>query len=175
MTHIELFNRIDEHFLREESLARIRAFISTQRQVEGWFKGELLFLFQSLQEENHIEMWQPEWPTNDNRRIDFYLLLEDGPLYIELKSFYHGNQVNAFITLGTCFYFLPNDIIKLANINDGNKFSLVFVTPNPNPENWGNALNAFQHLFPYINEEYIQNNFPDTLYISKIRVNANNI
>jgi len=42
MIHMELFNKIDDHFVSDHSLARVCAFRHAARQVEGRFKGELL-------------------------------------------------------------------------------------------------------------------------------------
>ena len=149
MTYIDLFKVIDDHFLTEEALARVQSFLSSQHQVEGWFKGELLFLLKSLRDNNRLEDWHSEYspPEIGKKRIDFYVNLSDGPLYIELKSFYYGRQANATIDLATCFTALPKDVDKLADLRDGNKFSLVFVTPKPNPQLWQRALQKFQRKY----------------------------
>ncbi len=173
MTHIDLLKKIDEYFLREGALSRISAFVESQHQVENWFKGELILLFKTLKEEGQINFWQSEYRTNEigNGRIVFFVLLEDGKLFIELKSFYHGTQANINIDLQTCFTSLPNDIYKLSNISEGNKFSLIFVTPNPGYECWQRAFQKFKNIFPNFDEEITQNNYPATVYIAKLRVN----
>lgn len=172
MTHAELFMAIDNLFTTEESLARVRAFCSSQCQIEGWFKGELILLFSNLRRENQIEDWQPEHRSEHigNGRIDFFLNLEDGPLYLELKTFYHGQQRGANIDLGTCFYFLSADIDKLADIPNGNRYSIVFVTPRPDEQHWSYAFSKFQRKHPYVTEESTLADYPQEVFVAKLRV-----
>lgn len=177
MKYIDLFRQIDEYFLRAEALARVRAFLHSERQVEGWFKGELLLFLQSLEKQKKIDQWKPEYRTQEigNRRIDFYIRLDDGPLHIELKSFYHGNQAGSTIDLDTCFSALPSDIDKLADLQEGNKFSLVFVTPKPNSDKWKGALQKFQRKFPSVAEVTTRDEFPDELFIAKLQIEISEI
>ena len=172
MIHAELFNKIDDYFVSDHSLARVRAFRYAERQVEGWFKGELLWLFKSLQEAKLIDSWRSEYhasQTND-RRVDFFIELADGPLYLELKAFYHGTQAGQKVDLGTCFTALPPDIDKLANLPSGNKFFLVFVTPNPEREKWQAALERFCLKYRNVSEIPAWHEFPEEIYIAKLKV-----
>ena len=172
MTHIELFRRIDDHFLREQSLVRVRSFLNSQRQVEGWFKGELILFLSTLHQQNELTGWRSEYRTPEigERRIDFQVLLDDGPLYFEIKSFYHGRQGAVMVDLATCLTFLPNDIGKLSLLENGNKFCLVFLTPRPDPERWQNALQRFRRNFPCLAEVRTRDEFPEEMYIAKLEV-----
>jgi len=111
MVYKELFNKIDDHFVSDCALARVCAFRHAERQVEGWFKGELLWLLKSWKNAGLIDNWKSEYrafQTNDKRhyrRADFFIELADGPLYLELKVFYHGTQAGQKVDLGTCFTF----------------------------------------------------------------------
>jgi hypothetical protein len=178
MIHTELFNKIDDHFVSDHSLARVRAFLDAERQVEGWFKGELLWLLKSWKDDRLIDNWKSEYrafQTNDKRhyrRMDFFIELADGPLYLELKTFYHGTQAGQNVDLGTCFTFLPPDIDKLANLPSGNKFLLVFVTPNPESKNkkWQTTLDGFRKNYPNVSEIPARHKFPEEIYIAKLKV-----
>lgn len=169
MKYIDLFKKIDDHFLSDDALARVCVFVNEERQVEGWFKGELLLLFNRLRNEGLIGEWQSEYKPNDSSqsRVDFFIHLDDGPLYLELKAFYHGKQGDTKIDLGTCFSFLPNDVCKLADIPEGNKFIMIFVTPNK--EDWETALNKFTKKFPFVSEIPTRGNYPHEIFIAKLK------
>ncbi len=172
MTYNELFKRIDEYFLREQALTRVRAFLEGERQVEGWFKGELLLLLKTLRKENCFAIWQSEFRTPEigNKRIDFFVDLADGQLYLELKAFYQGKQRDTTINLTTCFTALPSDIDKLADLRQGNKFLLIFVTPKPNLEDWKAAMKKFRKKYYFVSEARTRDEYPNELLIAKLHI-----
>jgi len=86
----QLFSEIDRHFLAK--LDYIQRFTSSERQIEGWFKGELIYLFTSLQGKGELEGWEPEVlvPRLGKKKVDFRVELDNGFAWLELKSLYHG-------------------------------------------------------------------------------------
>ena len=78
-----------------------RLFIEAERQVEGWFKGELIYLFTSLKAN-----WEPEVsiPSLGKKKIDFRLKLDDSPFYAEIRALYHSRQRGQVVDPGIYFY-----------------------------------------------------------------------
>jgi len=90
----EVLERIDEYFLSPERLTRVELFSRYARNVEGWFKGELLYLFHNLEEDGFIGEWGSEVrvAVDQKQRFDFKVEVVNGPLIIELKTLFHGMQ-----------------------------------------------------------------------------------
>lgn len=124
----ELFDAVDEHFLAR--LEYVDAFTRAERVVEGWFRGELIRLFDSIGLK-----WEPEISPADfgRKKIDFLLKLETENLYIETKALYHGNQRGQKLPLNIYFYQdragISPDVKKLSIIDTGRKLCLLFVYP----------------------------------------------
>lgn len=70
---------------------RLQSFCRHGVQLEGWFKGELLTLFDRLQAERIIGDLDREVRLG-NGRIDLHLTLEDGAHWVELKQWLVGIQ-----------------------------------------------------------------------------------
>jgi len=74
--------------------SRISAFIKYNRQVEGWFKGELLKIAADLERRNLIESFHPDLALNPKKgksNFDLAYQLPRGPrVWIELKHWYLG-------------------------------------------------------------------------------------
>lgn len=82
-----LFDGIDNYFLKADRLRKIEAFTHSQRQVEGWFKGELIWFLTG-----GANVWEAEvpFPHDRRKRCDFMVDVEGTPVYLELKALYHG-------------------------------------------------------------------------------------
>lgn len=171
MNRQQLFSLIDQHFLAKAEYCRL--FADVQRQVEGWFKGELIYLFNSLKLN-----WEPEasMPGFGKKKIDFKLVLDDGLVYLELKALYHGRQRGQTVDLGIYFYKdevgIWGDMRKLASLPEGRGFCVLFIYPKPDNERWHLALATYtQRITPIaLQEESEISEFPPELYIAKLEV-----
>lgn len=179
----QLFDEIDRHFLASSRLRYPIIFTQSQRQVEGWFKGELLYLFSSLQDQSQLLSWESEafLPNNGRKKSDFKLVINNVPIFLELKTLYTGKQGNSQIDLGIYFYKdtvgIWPDIQKLAAIEVGQGFCILFVYPSPNPVRWRKTLEAYNtRISPTLIKE-ISNieKYPSPLYIAKLEILSNRV
>jgi hypothetical protein len=121
-------------------------FSKVDSRIEGWFKGELLFLLENLIKTRKIKSYNRELNLlnfNDKRKnIDFEILLNSGKsILLELKSLTISK--NAGTPRNLNFYFkedplgILNDFIKLDLIKyNGDKYVIGFIYPKPKLENW---------------------------------------
>ena len=91
----QLFMEIDRHFLGK--LEYPKRFTAATSQVDGWFKGELIYLFTSLQQRKGLEEWEvdvlvPGQDKGKAKRVDFRVKLDNGFAWLELKSLYWGKH-----------------------------------------------------------------------------------
>lgn len=180
-TTSQLFDEIDRHFLASSKLQYSEIFTQSQRQVEGWFKGELLYLFSSLQDQGQLLSWESEalLPNCGRKKSDFKVVINNVPIYLELKTLYIGRQGRSKIDLSIFFYKdtigIWPDIQKLATIEAGQGFCILFVYPSPPPLRWRQILEAYTtRISPTFMKE-ISNieDYPLSLYISKLEIFAN--
>ncbi|MDR7531083.1 MAG: hypothetical protein QN213_09975 [Armatimonadota bacterium] len=69
---------------------RLRCFYELQMQVEGWFKGELLFVLRTV----HIAPFDRE-ARLERGRVDLTVTLDGATHYVELKHWHIGRQGDA--------------------------------------------------------------------------------
>jgi len=74
----KLFHEIDEYFLEKKGF--IEVFSGSQIQVEGWFKGELIYLFTSLKNKGELQDWDREVKL-DKKQIDFKVTIDNKPFF----------------------------------------------------------------------------------------------
>ena len=180
-TTSQLFDEIDRHFLASSKLQYPIIFTQSQRQVEGWFKGELLYLFSSLKDQNQLLRWESEalLPNNGRKKCDFKVTFNNVPLFLELKTLYTGKQGSSQIDLGIYFYKdtvgIWPDIQKLAAIEAGQGFCILFVYPSPNPVRWRQILEAYTtRISPTLIREVSNiEKYPSSLYIAKLEILSN--
>lgn len=173
-----LFKKIDEHFLTEQSLHRIRGFIKNQCQCEGWFKGELIHLLsnEKINFKTEAKLKNINLNNKCRKKIDFEIELNsNNNLLLELKSFYHGLQKGTPISLATCFSLgVGNDIKKLIEVDGAmNKFIIIFITPKPKKHIWENTFNEFCNKVQDV-DLILENNYcsyPEEIFIAKVGVN----
>lgn len=169
---------IDRHFLDEQRLKYPDIFTNAERQVEGWFKGELLYLFTELKKDGILESWEPEavFPNLGKKKSDFKVTIDGEPIYLELKTLYHGMQKNQPIDLGIYFYKdsvgIWNDIQKLSSLEDGRGFCILFVYPKPNRERWNKTLQKYEErILPNRIKKLSKiDEYPSDLFIAKIEI-----
>jgi len=177
-----LFRQIDDYFLTPERLQRVELFSFYARNVEGWFKGELLYLFNSLEKSGRVGPWGSEVrvTADGKQRADFRATLADGPIYLELKTLFHGVQAGQAVDLGIYFprtadgVGITGDVIKLLRATEGNKVLLLFVHPRPSHEKWSAMMESyFRRMAPIaLVEESDVNRYPESLYICKLGVSG---
>lgn len=174
----QLFGEIDRHFLVGPKLDYASIFTKSERQVEGWFKGELLYLFTMLQQQGQLSGWDCEVtaPGLGKKRIDFKVVVNNAPFYFELKALYHGWQRGSPIDLGIYFYKddvgIWRDVQKLASLNDSQGFCLLFIYPSPNLALWQRILSTYaQKVSPIVIKEFSNpEHYPPPLHIAKLEV-----
>jgi len=174
----QLFDAIDNYFLASPKPDYFPIFAKSQRQVEGWFKGELLYLFSTLERQGLLSDWESEAPVavGSRKKHDFRLTIGHLSIYLELKTLYHGQQRSSRIDLGIYFYKdtigIWPDVEKLASLQTGQGFCLLFVYPAPERKNWEAALEGFAKRISPIQIEDISDPdaYPASLYIAKLKV-----
>lgn len=172
----QLFDFIDEHFLAKLEYPRL--FADRERQVEGWFKGELIYLFSSLKARGLLTSWEPEAlvPGLGKKKTDFRLILDDGLAYLEIKALYHGQQRGQMVDLGIYFYKddvgIWGDVQKLASLEESLGLCILFIYPRPNTDKWRKVLEAYtQRIAPITLREVSKvSQFPRELYIAKLEI-----
>jgi 3-isopropylmalate/(R)-2-methylmalate dehydratase small subunit len=128
-------------------------------QVEGWLKGELALFFDNEKIEGKLDEFDAEVGCGLGRKkVDFKLVFKWFPVWIELKHWQIGYQgeerwkaSNYFGSKGIGIY---NDVEKLSNIIDGEKYLLILATKNPESEeagDWVKGLTKFSQKFPQFN------------------------
>jgi hypothetical protein len=70
---------------------RLQCFCRAEVQVEGWFKGEMLFLLEETAARSEIEAFDRE-VERQHRRMDLYLTIAGAPNWVELKRWLIGLQ-----------------------------------------------------------------------------------
>ena len=174
----QLFDEIDRHFLSFPRLDYALVFTKSEKQVEGWFKGELLYLFTALQQQSRLSHWDCEvmLPNLGRKKIDFSVTLNGMPLYLEVKTLYHGLQRGTPIDLGMYFYKdevgIWPDIQKLAVVTGGIRFCLLFIYPMPAQQRWQQLLTNYSQKIAPTHLREVSNiaQYPPVLYIAKLEV-----
>ena len=158
----QLFREIDRHFLSK--LEYPKHFTAAMSQVEGWLKGELIYLFTSLQSKG-LEEWEPEVlvPGQDKdqaKRVDFKVKLDNGFAWLELKSLYGDPQE------------VRGDVLKLASIKEGIGYCIIFIYPGPERDQWQEILTKFKEKVGdcTFTEKSSISQFPKTLCIAKLEI-----
>jgi len=174
----DLFEAIDEYFLSPDRLVKIEAFTHAQRQVEGWFKGELIYLFADLLGAERLSAWEPEavLTPGDKKKCDFILNVLDSRVFLEVKALYHGKQRAAKFGLDIYMYKdtvgIWGDVLKLSSLSSGFGYNLLFIYPRPEPDVWARLIEKYKRrIAPIALEEVSRiSDYPRELYICKLRV-----
>lgn len=170
-----LFEAIDRHFLQAEQLERVRVFSRTARQIEGWFKGELMYLLSKLHRDGAIARWQVDAraANDDRQRFDFRIEIGDELLYLELAALHFTPQRNVAASLGSTELGVLNQyVVKLSRLDSGRGYCLLFVYPRPDVDHWSEAIGDFRRRAApvIVREESALDRFPPDLYICKLAV-----
>ena len=139
----EILKSVIGHFEMDDAKDRIRVIAENDRNTEGWFKAELMFL---LQQEPGLEDWYPEVGHDTDahsKKCDFVLrFYEEGHpklLGIEVKTAFVGKQIKrtldgistefeaSWVGLTSYKQGIADDGKKLASMDVDYKMCLVFV------------------------------------------------
>ena len=172
-----LITAVDAHFLAPEALARVRLFSRLGRDVEGWFKGELAYVFESLRREGAIGEWRANVPLREDgrQRCDFRIVLSGEPLWLEVKALPQRSSSGGRVDPG---FFLQKggpgdvteDLVKLMRVPDGESLVLLFAYPRPDPAGWSEIMSAYARRITPISfrEESRLDDYPEELYVCKL-------
>ncbi len=188
----QLFDEIDRHFLDVSKLRHYEIFADKVRNIEGWFKGELFYLFASLEKDQAFRDWKYEIALKDilNRPekgiIDFKVTINGEPIYLEMKTVLSSGQQGKSAIDASLFFdpnpssgYIGSDAHKLAKIGQG--YCLLFVYPFPQKlERWQRIVENFVRRMAQVNIDVAEisipnKRYPSSLYISKLKVAARNL
>lgn len=177
LTNDELLAEIDRHFLAAERLERVAAFQRAGRGLQGWFKGEMAYLVQSLAAEGKLRGWTGDaWLTEDRKKwADLKVDTADGPLWLEVRALHHRKHTGfgADMLSGmTDAIGVTDDVVRLLRAPDGQPMILLFVYPRPEPEGWASLMESYgQRIYPIsVKEQGSVGDDPEELYVCKLAV-----
>jgi len=160
------FSDRQEHF---------RVFAQADSRVEGWFKAELLVLFNRLVANRLLEKFEreanvPSPKDGKRKQVDFRLHIQGQEHLCELKALCISQAAGTPRNLH--FYFcddhvgLIRDFKRLDEIVSHHKWVVAFVYPAPDSREWYNAVaslpSALRHWRPVTNPS----DFPSWMYIA---------
>jgi len=151
-------------------------------QLEGWFKGELLFFFSNLKNSKDIYDFNREVkPPVANNKIDFKLKLQIDnrieTVWLEIKHWLIGYQKG--YKYNAQFYFgdptsvgIKPDIEKLTIIKSDNKYMLISMTANPGRNDWQNGVQKFNNKFSNLKIESLTDpaEFEDFYFLGLLKI-----
>lgn len=160
----------------------LTCFCSHGVQLEGWFKGELLFFFSNLKSSKDILDIDREVKSPvANNKIDFKLELQtdnqSDTVWIELKHWLIGYQKG--YKYNSQFYFgdptsvgIKSDAEKLTNIKSNNKYMLIVTTANPGINDWYNGVQKFNNKFSNLKIESLTDpsEFNDFYFLGLLKI-----
>ncbi len=122
-----------------------RVFAAADSRLEGWFKAELLVLFDKLKREGVIEAYDRELnvhsPSGDKRnQVDFAIRIGGERHLCELKALCISQAAGTPRNLA--FYFrddsvgIIKDLRKLDTLRQQNTWLLAFIYPEPDLADW---------------------------------------
>lgn len=153
-----LWSAVAERFADPSLLLRVQAMARAEVQTEGWWKAELIYLFECLQKSGQIAAWDRECSAGTGRtKVDFEIHEPDMRFVIEVKTAFCGMQKGvawklAGYVMGPNSGFIMTDILKLAAIKRANRrhqcFELVFAYPGPQTLEWQALVRAISVKAP---------------------------
>jgi hypothetical protein len=140
-----VWDAVAAHFFTPASISRIVAISEAEVQVEGWFKGELIWLFGQLTGKRVIENWRCECRADEQnrKRLDFKIEVDGADAAIEVKT---AIRLQKGISYDLRWYakqtegFFPPDIRKLAAHAAAYRYLLVFAYPACPASEWDGAV-----------------------------------
>ena len=84
---------IKNHFFTQDCLERVVAFADAGIQHEGWFNGEIVYLFDCMKKGGSIKSWSRECPSTIAGKCDFKLELVNATTVVfEMKALQQRDQ-----------------------------------------------------------------------------------
>jgi ribosomal protein S8 len=163
---IDILPYIDFWFLNKK--CAIEYFSKYDSRVEGWFKGELIQLFEHLVLLRKIDGFRVE-ESMCKKNIDFCVDVDNIQNFIELKA---CSISTSSTKRNLKFYFRNNDkglikdFKKLDSMTIDNKWVLAFVYPKPNTQEWESVKTLTKIDHPHWQCISRLNNYPEYLFIS---------
>jgi hypothetical protein len=168
-------------YLHERSEQQLQCFHRYESQVEGWFKGELLFFLDREKREGRLPKFirEKQFYYNDNQYIlvDIVLYFDERDnnrvCWVELKHWigYQNNQ-----QWRPSWYFTNNAKPAVENLlkicEAGDKYMLVLFTPKPDSNEWNSGVEEFNTKFPPLAVRSLTNpdDYPEYFFLGLLYV-----
>ena len=166
----------------ERGSSRINAFVKYSRQMEGWFKGEILAIASDMERKGQVQRFAPDRrfdPAASKRNIDLYFEIESSTqIWIELKHWYIGTY-NTGHTVNALHYFkdttsatIPNFVAKLPADWLLPIYMLIVTTPNLGRSDWHAGIehlrkSGHKRRFTPLTDP---NDFPDSYFLGLLKL-----
>jgi len=169
----EIIPQIASWFLNKQE--HFVAFAQADSRIEGWFKAELIVLFNHLVEEKVIEQFEREAniasPIDGKRnQVDFKVSIHGQEHLCELKALCISQAAGTPRNLH--FYFrddhlgLIKDFKKLDEITHHNKWVLAFIYPAPAMNDWNKAITSLPKRLNHWKPITSAKDYPSWAYIA---------
>lgn len=124
---------------------RLECFYRREVQVEGWLKGEILFLLDRLQQAEKIIGFDREVRSRLGRKtIDIAIDLESGRHWVELKHWLIGRQKGVSWRVPAYITGLEEEFRKYEAVGAKDRgWVLVLCIASPGPEQWNESIKQF--------------------------------
>jgi hypothetical protein len=150
------------------------SFSTADSRIEGWFKAELLVLFNKLAQEGRLKYEREANITSpkDGKRkqVDFRFKIDGEDHRCELKALCISQAAGTPRNLH--FYFrddhmsLIKDFKKLDELPYKNKWLLAFIYPSPKESEWGKVVGSLPSTLKHWNAITDPRDFPEFVFIS---------
>jgi hypothetical protein len=150
------------------------SFSTADSRIEGWFKAELLVLFNKLAQEGRLKYEREANITSpkDGKRkqVDFRFKIDGEDHRCELKALCISQAAGTPRNLH--FYFrddhmsLIKDFKKLDELPYKNKWLLTFIYPSPKESEWGKVVGSLPSTLKHWNAITDPRDFPEFVFIS---------
>jgi hypothetical protein len=172
---ITLLPHLKQHF--DHLQDRLLCFCRAGVQVEGWFKGEMLFLLEEMAARSEIDAFDRE-VKRPGRTMDLYLTIARQPHWVELKHWLIGYQRRDYWSPNDYFgdrssVGINPDVEKLKALDaSGERWLLILMTANPGPQAWQSGLDKFHAKFAprELRSHSDPADFPDSYFLGLLEV-----
>jgi hypothetical protein len=167
----EVFRIFRDHL--DDKKKEIVCFSTYQFQVEGWLKGEFVFLLDKMKAVRQIINFDREVTAIGRKKVDLVVELENGRHWIELKHWLIGEQKGQKWRSNSYISELENEIEKLKAIKAGKRgWIAVLCTKNPGIKDFDYAVDRFNRDYApcKLSVKDSPSNYPEAYYFGVINV-----
>ncbi|MGQ9847912.1 MAG: hypothetical protein ACUVQP_10510 [Bacteroidales bacterium] len=161
-------------FLKEKK-KHFTAFAQSDSRIEGWFKAELIVLFNQLAASGVIDKFErkanvPSPKDGKRKRVDFRIHFQGRKHLCELKALCISRAAGTSRNLH--FYFRDNrvglikDFKKLDEIASQDKWVIAFVYPSPDSKEWSDTAALLPSKLKHWRPVTSLSDFPESAYIA---------